>query len=429
MAFNSKKIVVTGACVVALACAGYAGFIYFQGKKVDEIVKNINTQLDSNELMFKGEILSSSFTERNIEISAYLKNVEDPTEAIAVFEGPVKLGFSPKALIHLKKTSLLDEDNLILKSMKPKTEWDFDFRFNPKKAVFSSESFSLTTDGNEVKVGSILGTTTFSGAENSFKRLVNFDTTIKISPMSIINKREFLKLGSQEIKISSNGASSQPIAFKYDVKDIGANLNSTFGRVNSSDFSFDTGVTKNGDIFSQTTSIELNNFSYKGFLPVNVPDAKITAKLNWNKSVSPYSALFYDEYGDEFCKENKEVCSENAPFFGNIGASSEELKNSILNGQVSFDLLPSRINASDFIISGEGSVKFTPGSNKIGSFKLSLTAENDKKLSHYSFLLPRNGYSINGNTATSDITLEINNGRLEVFANGQKQSSSPFNLD
>ena len=71
----------------------------------------------------------------------YLKDISETTKPLAVSEGVVNLGFSPKAVLHLTKVDEFDKDNLVLKSMHPTLAVDFNYRFTPKTATFTTQPF------------------------------------------------------------------------------------------------------------------------------------------------------------------------------------------------------------------------------------------------------------------------------------------------
>ena len=149
---SSKKFLTPAAVIILLGIAGYTGFIYYQGQKVDETIANINKVLGTDEVTVSGEITKKSFFARKVQLMLYLKDISETTKPLAVSEGVVNLGFSPKAVLHLTKVDEFDKDNLVLKSMHPTLAVDFNYRFTPKTATFTTQPFSANIDDVKISV-------------------------------------------------------------------------------------------------------------------------------------------------------------------------------------------------------------------------------------------------------------------------------------
>ena len=54
MSSSSKKFLTPAAVIILLGIAGYTGFIYYQGQKVDETIANINKVLGTDEVTVSG---------------------------------------------------------------------------------------------------------------------------------------------------------------------------------------------------------------------------------------------------------------------------------------------------------------------------------------------------------------------------------------
>ena len=65
MSSSSKKFLTPAAVIILLGIAGYTGFIYYQGQKVDETIANINKVLGTDEVTVSGEITKIFFCKRS----------------------------------------------------------------------------------------------------------------------------------------------------------------------------------------------------------------------------------------------------------------------------------------------------------------------------------------------------------------------------
>ncbi|WP_300964668.1 hypothetical protein [Turicimonas muris] len=73
MSSSSKKFLTPAAVIILLGIAGYTGFIYYQGQKVDETIANINKVLGTDEVTVSGEITKKSFFCKRSPTHALLK--------------------------------------------------------------------------------------------------------------------------------------------------------------------------------------------------------------------------------------------------------------------------------------------------------------------------------------------------------------------
>lgn len=427
MSSSSQRILVSGACIIALGAACYGGFVYYQGKKVDDAIANINKILGTNEVTVSGEVTKKSFFTREIQLMLYLKDISERTKPLAVSNGVVNLGFSPKAVLHLTEIDQIDKNNIFLKSMRPTFAMDFNFRFTPKTASFSTEPFSASTKDAVLSFGKMAGKSTFLGTQEGFtsQNLSQLKTRFEIGTIAIRGQeekkfREELILGSQSFESLSDRSSQTPLEFSYAINKVDFRSQKELGgAINLDNFTFSTSVAKQNSIFSQTFKTSLTDLTYKSILPLNIPKADIQLKLDWEKSASPYSALFYDTYGENLCKQNPTVCQENLPFLGNIGAAPQELSDAITTGKIGLEVLPSYIDAKDIKVSFSGNFRFTKDSNQVGklSFKVS-PAEGKSALPYLSFL-PKYAYRMDGSDAISDILITFDSEFFYFSVNGQ----------
>lgn len=435
MSSSSKKFLTPAAVIILLGIAGYTGFIYYQGQKVDETIANINKVLGTDEVTVSGEITKKSFFAREVQLMLYLKDISETTKPLAVSEGVVNLGFSPKAVLHLTKVDEFDKDNLVLKSMHPTLAVDFNYRFTPKTATFTTQPFSANIDDVKISVDRTAGKTTFLSKIEGFssESLSQFQTkfdigTIKLKQLNTRNSNGGeLVIGSQTFQSYSDKNSLTPVKFSYDLEKVDLNQKDLSGDIKFANFSFNTEVSKEKTNFIQNFKVGLDNLNYKSIIPVNIPKADIKLKMDWNASASPYSALFYDQYGDDFCTANPVACQENLPYFGNLGASSEQLLTAITSGKIGLEVLPSYVDAKNIKIAFNGNFRFTKDSNKIGELSFRVSPAEGKSVAPYVGFLPKGTYKMEGKDAVSNILLTHDDDNLLLSINGQNIYSIPMN--
>lgn len=217
----------------------------------------------------------------------YLKDISETTKPLAVSEGVVNLGFSPKAVLHLTKVDEFDKDNLVLKSMHPTLAVDFNYRFTPKTATFTTQPFSANIDDVKISVDRTAGKTTFLSKIEGFssESLSQFQTkfdigTIKLKQLNTRNSNGGeLVIGSQTFQSYSDKNSLTPVKFSYDLEKVDLNQKDLGGDIKFANFSFNTEVSKEKTNFIQNFKVGLDNLNYKSIIPVNIPKADIKLKM------------------------------------------------------------------------------------------------------------------------------------------------------
>ena len=150
--------------------------------------------------------------------------------------------------------------------------------------------------------------------------------------------------------------------------------------------------------------------------------------MDWNASASPYSALFYDQYGDDFCTANPVACQENLPYFGNLGASLEQLLTAITTGKIGLEVLPSYVDAKNIKIAFNGNFRFQKTLTRLENFLQSLLRQKEKSVAPYVGFLPKGTYKMEGKDAVSNILLTHDDDNLFLQLTVKISTLIPYEL-